>query len=76
MRASTGFPFYGRTYTMALEPHTSYPHGLVNVMNTTRTHRAPEPGELLDAELTFAMFDCAGHETVRRVGLDGSVVIE
>lgn len=76
MRASTGFPFYGRTYTMALEPHTSYPHGLVNVMNSTRTHRTLEPGESLDAELTFAMFDCAGHETVRRVGLDGSVVIE
>ncbi len=57
-------------------PHTSYPHGLVNVMNTTRTHRTLEPGESLDAELTFAMFDCAGHETVRRVGLDGSVVIE
>jgi hypothetical protein len=75
MRASTGFPFYGRTYTIALEPHTSYPHGLVNIMNTTRTHRTLGPGESLDAELTFAMFDCVGDETVERVQLDGAVAL-
>jgi hypothetical protein len=72
MRASTGFPFYGRTYTMALEPHSSYPHGLVSVMNSTQTHHTLAAGASLDAELTFAMFDYAGGD-VKRVGLDGAV---
>jgi hypothetical protein len=74
LRASTGFPFYGRTYTVALEPHSSYPHGLVNVMNTTRTHHTLEAGASLDAELTFAMFDLAGAVEVECVELDGAVV--
>lgn len=74
MNASQGFPFYGRSYTMALEPHSSYPHGLVNIMNTTRTHRTLGPGESLDAELTFAMFDYSG-SSVNRVGLDGTVEV-
>jgi galactose mutarotase-like enzyme len=74
-RASTGFPFYGRTYTIALEPHTSYPHGLVNIMNTTKTHRTLGPGESLDAELTFAMFDYEGEQSVGRVKLDGQIVM-
>jgi galactose mutarotase-like enzyme len=74
-RASTGFPFYGRAYTIALEPHTSYPHGLVNIMNTTKTHRTLGPGESLDAELTFATFDCEGGETVERMQLDGEVIL-
>jgi hypothetical protein len=73
MRASTGFPFYGRTYTMALEPHSSYPHGLVNVMNTTKTHHTLAPGASLDGELTFAMFDVAGPVEVTGVGLDGAI---
>ena len=76
MHASAGFPFYRRTYTMALEPHTSYPHGLVNVMNTTRTHRTLMPGESLDAELTFAMFVCEGNESVTSVHLNGDVVLQ
>lgn len=77
MRASTGFPFYGRTYTMALEPHSSYPHGLVNVMHTTKTHHTLEAGASLDAELTFAMFDMFDHDgakDVQRVELDGAIV--
>jgi hypothetical protein len=74
MRASTGFPFYGRTYTAALEPHSSYPHGLVNVMNTTKTHHTLGAGASLDAELTFAMFDVDGATEVKRVELDGAVV--
>lgn len=73
MRASAGFPFYARTYTTALEPHTSYPHGLVNVMNTTQTHRTLQPGESLDAELTFVLFDCEGDETIGRVEMDGTI---
>jgi hypothetical protein len=75
MRASTGFPFYGRTYTMALEPHSSYPHGLVNVMNTTRTHHTLGAGESLSAELVFALFEYDPAKTIERVELDGAIVM-
>jgi len=75
MRASTGFPFYGRTYTMALEPHSSYPHGLVNIMNTTKTHHTLDAGASLDGELTFAMFDYVGSD-VRGIDQSGAVTVE
>jgi hypothetical protein len=55
--ASTGFPFYGRSYTMALEPHSSYPHELGHVMNTTRTQLTLAAGAALGASLSFALFD-------------------
>ena len=73
MRASTGFPFYGRSYTMALEPHSSYPHGLVNIMHTTKTHHSLEAGAVLEGELMFTMFEDASGD-VKRVELDGRVV--
>jgi hypothetical protein len=44
-------------------------------MNTTKTHRTLGPGESLDAELTFAMFDYVGEQSVGRVGLDGQIVM-
>lgn len=73
MNASQGFPFYQRSYTMALEPHSSYPHGLVNIMNTNKTHHTLEAGASLNAELTFAMFDVNEEKTIQRVGLDGAI---
>ncbi len=74
MYGSSGFPFYKRTYTMALEPWSSIPgQGLVNVMNTTKSHLTLAAGETLKAELTVALFAATGGVT--RVGLDGSVEI-
>jgi galactose mutarotase-like enzyme len=73
LNASQGFPFYQRSYTVALEPHSSYPHGLVNIMNTTKTHHTLEAGASLNAELTFAMFDVVEEKDIRSVGLDGAI---
>lgn len=72
MHGSSGFPFYKRTYTMALEPWSSIPgQGLVNVMNSTKSHLTLAAGETLSAELTVALFAATG--SVSRIGLDGAV---
>jgi len=72
MYGSSGFPFYKRTYTMALEPWSSIPgQGLINVMNSTKSHLTLAPGETLSADLTVALF--AGKGAVTRIGLDGAV---
>ncbi|NJM42151.1 MAG: DUF4432 family protein, partial [Anaerolineae bacterium] len=58
MGASAGFPFYKRTYTMAIEPWTSYPgHGLVGVINSTQTHLTLSPGQVISAQLKVSLFD-------------------
>jgi galactose mutarotase-like enzyme len=57
MGSSAGFPFYKRTYTMAIEPWTSYPgHGLVNVISTTQTHLTLSPGQVISAQLNIRLF--------------------
>ena len=57
MGASSGFPFYKRTYTMAIEPWTSYPGGgLVDVMNSTQTHLTLSPGQVISAQLNISLF--------------------
>ncbi|MCX6018530.1 MAG: aldose 1-epimerase [Chloroflexi bacterium] len=71
--ASTGFPFYGRSYTMALEPHSSYPHELGHVMNTTRTQLTLAAGAALDASLTFALFDPRDAITLNAENLDKTI---
>lgn len=38
-------PWYGECYVMAIEPATSYPGGLANVLATTKTHRILKPGQ-------------------------------
>jgi hypothetical protein len=75
MHGSSGFPFYKRTYTMAIEPWSSIPgYGLANVINTTKTQLTLAPGASLPAELTVTLFDAQG--AVNRVGLDGAVEVE
>jgi len=71
--ASTGFPFYGRSYTMALEPHSSYPHELGHVMDTTRTHLTLAAGASLDASLTFALFDSGAATDVDAAELNARI---
>jgi galactose mutarotase-like enzyme len=74
MQASEGFPFYGRTYTMALEPWSSYPgQGLLKVMETTQTHHTLQPGESISGELAITLFEPTG--AVKRVEPDGTVVV-
>jgi galactose mutarotase-like enzyme len=72
---SSGFPFYKRTYTMALEPWSSIPgQGLVNVMNSTQSHLTLAPGASMTADLTVTLFQA--HHPVTNIGLDGSVTTE
>jgi galactose mutarotase-like enzyme len=74
MHGSTGFPFYGRTYTMALEPWSSYPgQGLLKVMETTKTHHTLQPNESISGELAITLFEPKGE--VKRVEPDGTVVL-
>nr|HMN29303.1 DUF4432 family protein [Caldilineaceae bacterium] len=75
MYGSGGFPFYKRTYTMALEPWSSIPgQGLVNVMNSTKSHLTLAAGASLSAELTVGLF--AAKTGVKQFGLDGSLTLE
>jgi galactose mutarotase-like enzyme len=74
MYGSSGFPFYKRTYTMALEPWSSIPgQGLVNVMNSTKSHLTLEAGASLAAELTVGLFEAK--TGVTQFGLDGTVAL-
>lgn len=56
MHASSGFPWYRGVYTMAIEPFTSYPGGLTNVLAKTHTQRSLAPGESLEAELAAVLY--------------------
>lgn len=76
MHAASGFPFYSRTYTMAVEPWSSYPgHGLQSVLNSTRNHLTLDSGESLQAELSISLFHMDG-KMVERVEGDGQVVLK
>jgi hypothetical protein len=67
-----GYPWYGRTYNMGIEPWTSYPcAGLVNAVERgTALHL--EAGENLEAWLCAVAF--TGKETVSKIDRDGTVV--
>lgn len=55
MHATLTGPNYGESYTMAIEPATSWPGGLANVMERTQTHRTLRPGEIATNRLTLAL---------------------
>jgi hypothetical protein len=66
-----GYPWYGQTYAMALEPWSSYPcEGLVTAIENG-TAQQLQPGEALDAWPTAVVFEETGD--VRRVDRDGRV---
>lgn len=64
------YPWYGTTYVMGVEPHSSIPgHGLVNAM-ARGTARWLDPGEQLEMELCAVFFEGG---PVRRIASDGTV---
>ena len=65
-----GFPWYGRTYNLALEPFTSWPGGMDNALRA-RTVKTLEPGESLETSLLAVAYD--GFEKVSGIGPDGAV---
>jgi hypothetical protein len=75
--ASAGFPFYSRTYTMAVEPWSSWPgRGLLHLLETTRTHHTLEPGATLTGELAISLFKLDNSRQITRVEADGTVQYE
>jgi hypothetical protein len=73
MHASPGFPWYRQVYTMAIEPFTSIPSGLLNVMATTQTQRSLEPGESLAMELSAVLY--RSRTGITGIAPDGTVAV-
>jgi hypothetical protein len=68
-----GYPFYRTAYTMALEPRSSFPFPLTQVIDAG-TQLKLAPGESLEANFTAVAYEnCEG---VRHITPDGSVVPE
>jgi hypothetical protein len=66
-----GYPWYGRTYNIGIEPWTSYPCvGLVNAVQNGSA-RQLQPGESLAAWLTAVVF--TDRADVHHIDRDGSV---
>lgn len=67
----TGYPFWGRTYNIGLEPFSSYPNdGLVNAVNNGTAMRL-SAGEEVSASLKIVAY--TGQERVSRINEDGHV---
>jgi hypothetical protein len=66
-----GYPWYGRTYNMGIEPWTSYP--CVGLQKAVELGSAMtlEPGRRLDAWLTAVAF--TGLQEVHSIGREGDV---
>ncbi len=72
LNASPGFPFYQRSYVMAIEPASSIPgQGLTAVMEKTGTHLTLGPGESKEIEMKAVFYEseCG----VRTIDADGAV---
>jgi galactose mutarotase-like enzyme len=69
---STGFPFYGRAYTVAIEPFSSIPgQGLANVMHKTRSQLRLEPGGEIGVEMRVVFYE--GSAGVKNIDSEGKV---
>ncbi len=70
-RGGYGYPWFGRTYSMALEPWTSWPgEGLAEAVRRG-TSRRLEAGGCIDTHLAAVLFRAGGR--VERIAPDGSV---
>ena len=58
LRASEGFPWFGRGYALALEPVTSWPAaGIAEVARTTGTQRSLAPGHTVETEVWAVIYE-------------------
>jgi Domain of unknown function (DUF4432) len=64
------YPWYGRTYNVALEPFTSWPPAGIKNAVDNGTARVMRPGEVIETDLVAVAYEGSG---VNRVGRDGSV---
>lgn len=68
-----GYPWYGSTYVMGVEPHTSPTAAGLATAIEQGTARTLEPGETLEAELTAVVFEARNGRRVRRISPSGEV---
>jgi hypothetical protein len=66
-----GYPWYGRTYNMGIEPWTSYPCAGLSEAVANNTAVTLQPGESMDAWLTASVF--TGMNSVSHIDRDGAV---
>jgi hypothetical protein len=66
-----GYPWYGRTYNIGIEPWTSYPCVGLDKAIENNTALTLQPGESIDAWLTAAVF--SELDEVRHISRDGTV---
>lgn len=72
MNASVGFPWFGNTYLMAIEPNTSIPgQGLVAVMRKTGTHRTLQAGGSAEVQLRAVIYEAT--TPIIHISTDGTV---
>lgn len=68
-----GYPWYGRTYNVGLEPFTSYTNeGLETAIGNGSALRL-DPGQRVDASIKAVAF--AGSHGVERVNQDGTLIL-
>ena len=66
-----GYPWYGRTYNIGLEPFTSYPNLGLQAAIENGTALTLEPGQSVTAEMKAVVFQAEGE--VESISLDGTV---
>jgi hypothetical protein len=66
----TDYPWYGRTYTCALEPFTSYPPTGINNAIKNGSARIMQPGEIIDTEIVAVAYQ---QPEIKRINLSGIV---
>ncbi len=72
MHASSGFPWYGEVYVMALEPFTSMPgHGLTQVIEKTGTQLTLPAGQSIEVEFAAVLYHT--HQGITGISPDGAV---
>ncbi len=64
-------PFYGRNYSLALEPFTSYPPNFKEAI-AAGTQKTLRPQESLEGEISVSVLPAAG--TIRSITLDGNII--
>lgn len=66
-----GYPWYGRTYNMGIEPWSSFPCAGLNEAIARGTAMQIGPGECLETWLTVVAF--TGTDTVTNINSDGTI---
>jgi hypothetical protein len=69
-RGNFGYPWYGRTYCLALEPWSSHPGGMSNALARGTTLKL-KPGESLETTMLACAYDDVSRVT--KINDDGSV---